>query len=45
MTYQLLAWAELEEETPLKGLGEAQRIREGMHPTRRDHLAQLCTAS
>ena len=44
--YLLLVWAELEEETPLKGLGEAQRIREGdregMHPICRDQFAQLC---
>lgn len=43
--YLPLPWSELEEETPLKGLGEAQRLREGdgegMHPTCRDHFAQL----
>lgn len=27
--WQLLAWAELEEETPLKGLGDSHGIREG----------------
>lgn len=44
--YQLLARAEVEEETALKGLGEAQRIREGdgkgMPATWRDHFVQLC---